>query len=289
MKSVGPSPKDVEARICWTVELAEKTYLTRLEADHVAQALPGQFLQLCVRADFSPLLRLPLSVCAADPATGTVDVAYEDVGPKTHILSRLPSGSQVGCMGPLGNYFPDPDRILDSARLPDTNKGAVLLVGGGVGMPPLLFYGSRVLSRDPQAEVCLLAGARTAAKHFPDAVMAGSASRYRRATDDGTSGHAGLVTDLLKEELAKAAAVTVYTCGPVGMMAAVATICRDSQVPCLASLEEYMACGFGVCVGCVVELAAQAQVPGQDHTPYTRYSRVCVDGPVYDTSQIQWA
>ena len=131
MKSVGPSPKDVEARICWTVELAEKTYLTRLEADHVAQALPGQFLQLCVRADFSPLLRLPLSVCAADPATGTVDVAYEDVGPKTHILSRLPSGSQVGCMGPLGNYFPDPVRILDSARLPDTNKGAVLLVGGG--------------------------------------------------------------------------------------------------------------------------------------------------------------
>ena len=73
------------------------------------------------------------------------------------------------------------------------------------------------------------------------------------------------------------------------MMAAVATICRDHQVSCLASLEEYMACGFGVCVGCVVELAAEAGTPGHDQTPYARYSRVCVDGPVYDTSQIQWA
>ena len=277
MKGERPSPTDAEARVCWTVEIAEKTYLTRLDAGHVAQALPGQFLQLCVREDVSPLLRMPLSVCAADPTTGTADVIYEDVGPKTHILSRLPAGSPVACMGPIGNSFPDP------------GTGATLLVGGGIGLPPLLFYGSRVLSRDPQAEVSLLVGARTAARHLPDGVVGGAVSRYRRATDDGTSGHAGPVTDLLREELADGAAVTVFTCGPAGMMAAVATICRDHQVFCLASLEEYMACGFGVCVGCVVELAAEAGTPGQDQTPYARYSRVCVDGPVYDTSQIQWA
>ena len=275
MKGVPPPPADAEARVCWTFEIAEKTYLTRLEAGHAAQALPGQFLQLCVRKDVSPLLRLPLSVCAADPATSTVDVMYEDVGPKTHILSRLPAGSPVACMGPLGNTFPSP-------------ASAVLLVGGGIGLPPLLYFGSRVLSRDPRAEVSLLAGARTAARHLPDAVMGRSASRYRRATDDGTSGHEGPVTDLLKEDLAGGAAVTVCTCGPAGMMAAVATICRDRQVPCLASLEAYMACGFGVCVGCVVERTEEAATPGQDYTPYTRYSRVCVDGPVYDSSQIQW-
>lgn len=276
MKGAGSSPTDAEATVCWTVEIAEKTYLTRLEAGHAARALPGQFLQLRVQEGISPLLRLPLSVCAADPATGTADVVYEDVGPKTHILRRLPSGSPVACMGPLGNSFPDP------------GAGAVLLVGGGIGLPPLLFHGRRVLSRDPLAQVSLLAGARTAARHLPDAVVGGAANRYRRATDDGTAGHAGQVTDLLREELAGGAAVTVYTCGPAAMMAAVATICRDYQVACLASLEEYMACGFGVCVGCVVELAAEVDSPGRDHTPYSRYSRVCVDGPVYEASQIQW-
>lgn len=277
MRGEGVSPTDAEATVCWTVEIAEKTYLTRLEASHAARALPGQFLQLRVHEDISPLLRLPLSVCAVDPETGTADVMYEDVGPKTHILSRLPAGSPIACMGPLGNSFPD------------QGAGAALLVGGGIGLPPLLFYGRRVLRRDPLAQVSLLAGARTASRHLPDAVVGGAANRYRRATDDGTAGHAGRVTELLGEELAEGAVATVYTCGPAAMMTAVAAICRDCQVTCLASLEAYMACGFGVCVGCVVELAAQVDSPKPDDTPYSRYSRVCVDGPVYEASQIQWA
>ena len=109
------------------------------------------------------------------------------------------------------------------------------------------------------------------------------APRQRRS--DGSLGQAGLVTNLLTEALETGpAAPVVYTCGPHAMMAAVARLCAGRDVPCFASLEEYMACGFGVCVGCVVERADKESQP----SPYGHYARVCVDGPIFDARQIAW-
>lgn len=267
-------PADVSARVDQCREVADGVHLTRLEARGVAAtARPGQFVQLRTRPrdGFSPFLRLPLSVAAVDRDAGTFDVLYEEVGPKTRALWRCEPGAEVGCLGPLGNAF-----------VPPTEGGDALLVGGGIGVPPLLFFGHEL--RAAGGDPILLVGARTAGKHLPDDIVGAGARQALRATDDGTLGHAGLVTDLLTRRLATGPVVTVYTCGPHGMMAAVARECARRGVACQASLEAYMACGFGVCVGCVVERADGGAADG----PYARYSRVCVEGPVYDAMRIAW-
>lgn len=263
---------DEKAQVCSSRPVAQDCYLTRLLAPRIAAgAAPGQFVAVRVSGEFSPFLRLPLSVCGADPAAGTIDLLYEDVGPKTHALSRVRPEGEVACLGPLGRGFSPPA----------LGKGA-LLVGGGIGLPPLLFMGE-ALRRGGQGAVTLLAGARRAAEHLPEEMLRAAAPTVRQATDDGSLGRHGLVTELLAEELAADRQRQVYTCGPHPMMKAVARLCRDRQVACQASLEEYMACGFGVCVGCVVEV-----MPAAGASPYERYRRICLDGPVFDARQVRW-
>ena len=212
------------------------------------------------------MLRVPLSVSAADLRKGTIEVLFEDMGPKTSLLSCAREGEHLRCIGPLGIGFPDP-------------PATAVMVGGGIGVPPLLFLGERLRAR--HHHVRLLVGAREAAKLLPEELLSAAASEHRIATDDGSTGQRGFATDLLVEELSTLSAVTVYTCGPSAMMAAVAGICRARGIACFASLEGYMACGFGVCVGCVVPRVAS-------DSPYHRYSRICADGPVYDAREIAW-
>ena len=157
----------------------------------------------------------------------------------------------------------------------------VVLVGGGIGVPPLLYWGLELKQR--KYRTVLLVGARTADKHLPRKLLEPAADIVHFATDDGSLGHAGLVTAPLQHELAGERPCAVYCCGPHAMMEAVAAICIEAQVPCQVSLEEYMACGIGICVGCAVELAT-----AKGDTDYGRYARVCVDGPAFDARQIKW-
>lgn len=266
--------KDLRSAVLGNDEVARDFFRIRLEAPAIAeQARPGQFVEIHVNDSTAPFLRLPLSISAADTGRGTVELLYEDVGPKTHALSRVRAGDRIACMGPLGRGFGPP-----------APGHRAVLVGGGIGVPPLLFWGN-VLLRTADAEVVLLVGAREAAKHLPDGMLANAAGRFERATDDGGLGHKGLVTELLEHELARGGGCEVFTCGPHGMMAAVAAVCRRAAVPCQASLEEYMACGYGVCVGCVVEVRPEN---GESGSPYAKYSRVCVDGPVFDAHRVCW-
>ena len=269
------TPHDEQAQVEGTEEVADAVFVTRLHSPVIAQQVdPGQFVQIRVREESTPLLRIPLSVAAANEQEGTIDVMYEVVGPKTGVLSRLSKAESVACLGPLGNSFPAPR--------PDQTA---VLIGGGVGLPPLLFFGHTLIGRGREV-VELLVGARTAGKHLSQDRLLLAASTVAVSTDDGSEGHSGLVTDLLEQRLADSTAgdFIVYTCGPHPMMRAVAAICARSQVPCFASLEEYMACGYGVCVGCVVE----TQACDSDRSEYERYSRICVDGPVYDAASIIW-
>lgn len=263
---------DEKTRVRCNRPVAQDLYLARLLAPRIAAAAaPGQFVALRVSARLSPFLRVPLSVCGADPAAGTIDLLYEVRGPKTQVLSQVRPGDELTCLGPLGRGFspPGPGR-------------RALLVGGGIGLPPLLFMGE-MLRRQGCQDVVLLAGARTALKHLPEAMLQAAAPILRLSTDDGSLGQRGLVTELLQEELATGGERVVYTCGPHRMMAAVARLCGARQVECQASLEEYMACGFGVCVGCVVEV-----LPQEGASPYARYRRICLDGPVFDASRVRW-
>lgn len=264
---------DTTATILSTESVADAFYRTRFQMPVEPVVKPGQFVQVRPRAEHlsSPYLRMPLSVSAVDRTNSTIDVLYETVGPKTTALQSLSQGDDVAILGPLGNQFPEPEA-----------DATPVLVGGGIGVPPLIYFGTQL--RASSRAVHLLVGARTAGKHLPDDLLQPATTALGRATDDGSLGHAGVVTELLEKAVQELPNPVVYTCGPHGMMAAVAALCVRHDVSCFASLEEYMACGFGVCVGCVVE---RADKEGQA-SAYTHYARVCVDGPVFDARQIVW-
>jgi NAD(P)H-flavin reductase len=186
---------------------------------------------------------------------GTLDFLLEDVGPGTERLSALRSGDGLWLLGPLGRGFGAPE----DGRRP-------VLAGGGVGAAPLA-----ILSDALDGPVVLL-GFRDA----PHAEGAALIEGARVATDDGSAGHHGLVTDLLADELRRDPHAVVYACGPPPMLEAVRALCAGLGVPAQLAMESGMACGFGACFGCVVP---------------TRhgYVRLCVDGPVLDASDLETA
>ncbi|HWK27518.1 MAG TPA: hypothetical protein VNS09_13205 [Solirubrobacter sp.] len=222
---------------------------------------PGQFYMLAAGArwgggaDERPFLPRAFSVMRA--AAGRLEFMLENVGPGTARLGELREGDPLWLTGPFGNGFSAPR----DGRRP-------LLVGGGVGTAPLVSW-SDACAGDvaaPARPVALL-GFRDAAHAAGAALLPG----VRVATDDGSVGHQGPVTDLLLAELGRDAHVEVYSCGPPGMLEAVRALCAEREIPAQLALESGMACGYGACFGCVV--------PTREG-----YLRLCVDGPVLDAS-----
>jgi NAD(P)H-flavin reductase len=220
---------------------------------------PGQFYMLAATerwgggADERPFLPRAFSVLRHH-AGGTLDFLLEDVGPGTARLAELRPGDGLWLLGPLGAGFRPPEE----GRRP-------LLVGGGVGIAPLAIW-QDALGADARA----LLGFRDA-DHAQGAALLHDP---RVATDDGSAGHHGLVTELLRAELVHDPRVVVYACGPPPMLEAVRALCASEGVPAQLALESGMACGFGACFGCVVPTRAG-------------YVRLCVDGPVLDASELE--
>jgi dihydroorotate dehydrogenase electron transfer subunit len=190
---------------------------------------------------------------AAAGAGVRLEFMLEAVGPGTERLCELGPGDGLNITGPLGLGFTGP---AEGRR--------ALLCGGGVGTAPLAIWQDELLARGEPAPALL--GFRDA-EHAPGAELLHNA---RVATDDGSHGHHGLVTDLLAAELAAGPPAVVYACGPPPMLEAVRALCEARGVPCQLALESGMACGFGACFGCVVPLRAGG------------YLRLCVDGPVLE-------
>jgi dihydroorotate dehydrogenase electron transfer subunit len=203
-----------------------------------------------------PFLPRAFSVLRAPQDTDELQFMIEDVGPGTRRLCELRSGSRLSIVGPLGIGFAPPR----AARRP-------VLVGGGVGIAPLAIWQDQL-----DWEATVLLGFRDAA-HAPGAELLAGA---RVATDDGSVGHRGLVTDLLEAEIDRDPRLEVYACGPPAMLEAVRGLCAERDVPAQLALESGMACGFGACFGCVV--------PTVDG-----YVRICVDGPVIDAERLETA
>jgi dihydroorotate dehydrogenase electron transfer subunit len=194
----------------------------------------------------------------------------EDVGPGTRRLCELRAGDQLWALGPLGQGF----RVGG----PDLEGRRALLVGGGVGIAPLAILQDTLAGPAPGraglaaslVDVTVLLGFRDAARAEGAALLRDA----RVATDDGSSGHHGLVTELLAEELQADPHAVVYACGPAPMLEGVRAMCEQQATPAQLALEAGMACGFGACYGCVV--------PRRDGS----YMRVCVDGPVVDAAEL---
>ena len=200
---------------------------------------------------------LPRAFSFLRAAAAELSFMLEDVGPGTRRLGELAAGDELWITGPLGDGF----------RAPHDGRRA-LLTGGGVGVPPLAAL-ARELGGRPQA----LLGFRDRAHAAGAAVM--EHARAEVATDDGSVGHHGLVTELLAAELERDAHAVVYACGPPRMLEAVRALCGERGVPSQLALESGMACGFGACYGCVVPLREGG------------YARICVDGPVLDADRLE--
>jgi len=257
---------DRDAEILFNKEIARDTYLMGLRAPQIAaQAKPGQFVMIRVRPGMDPLLRRPFSICGITGGENIV-ILYRVVGMGTALMSGVEEGNRMAVLGPLGRGF----------EMPGADQASVL-VAGGMGVAPLIFL-SRQL--EPSSRT-FMAGYGTAAEIVPMDQVAHDPMELLIATDDGSFGHKGPVTDLLEIHLAGMGRQlpTVFTCGPLAMLKRIGRLAAQRGFPCQASLESNMACGLGACLGCAVRSAS-----GRERT----YDLVCRDGPVFPVQSIDW-
>jgi len=230
----------------------------------LAAANPGQFVM--IRGDWGrdPLLPRAFSLLAVGPG-GTADILAKTVGRGTALLERSLPGAEIDVLGPLGSSFPEPQG--------DTTD---LLVAGGVGLPPLYMQAALAADRRQVARSEMIYGGRGGDDLVLLHEMRALGLNLFLTTENGAVGTKGLVTRALEARLEhhRGTPLRVMACGPNAMLWAVARIARDKGVPCFISLEEQMACGIGVCLGCAIPARSR---------PY-RY--VCSNGPVFDAADV---
>lgn len=261
-----PSNKLHQAKVLLHKPAGRGYFRLALHAPGVAStAVPGQFVMLRVSENRDPLLARPFGISSVT-SKSSFEIYYRVAGRGTTLLTAMGPGRTLALIGPLGSGF----------ALPGKNVTPVL-VAGGSGFPPLHFF---AMKTGPRAH--LLAGARTRECLPPAGIIKSFREQVKKvyiATDDGSAGRKGLVSDLLTallDEFGDASKIAIYACGPRPMLAAVAQIADGKSVRCYVSMEERMACGLGACMGCSVGMKAGG------------YKRVCKEGPVFDAREIDW-
>jgi dihydroorotate dehydrogenase electron transfer subunit len=236
----------------------------------------GQFAMLKPSAGLEPLLRRALAVYRA-PGPREISFLYQVLGRGTEALSRLGAGDKVDVLIPLGNTWPIPSAATSSAK-------RALVVAGGIGSASILMLCEQLRSSGIDSVLLFGAATKTAAIGCGLNDLETTGLPMLISTDDGSLGEQGLVTAPFERLLSQTSGddTVVYTCGPWAMMRRVAEIAAGLGASCYASLEAPMACGFGVCVGCVVAVNAQG------HPGYHSYKRVCVEGSIFPASMIRW-
>jgi dihydroorotate dehydrogenase electron transfer subunit len=304
------------ALITQNVRLAKDTYRVRFESPEIARRIvPGQFIMLRLADVNDPLIGRPLALYdVIDSGFGepeAIDVMYLVKGKLTSRLWQMQPGQRIDVWGPLGNGFEGSGfRVQGSVsrgqksevrgqtalhppthNTPPVPSEHLIMVAGGIGQTPFLALAQEALHKkrygDPPRDVSrplhvtLCYGARTADYLAGVEDFQQLGVDVRLATDDGSRGYHGLVTELLKQVLTEHhGRPRIVSCGPEPMMEAVAHIAREAHVPCQVSLETPMACGIGICFTCVAKVR-QAE-GGWD------YKRTCVEGPVFDAAAIEW-
>lgn len=229
--------------------------------DIAAVAQPGQFVH--IRAD-GFTLRRPVSICGINKTKGTLRIVFEIRGEGTSVISRINEGELIDMLAPLGHGFtvnPDFERVI--------------LVGGGIGTPPMLplaeIYGSRAT---------VITGFRGASNVILQKDFADTGADVILCTDDGSMGIHGFVTQPLEELLKNGKTDAVYACGPMPMLKGIAALSKENGAGlCEISLEERMACGIGACLGC----ACRVMKNDEEY-----FAHVCKNGPVFNAEEVIW-
>lgn len=255
-------------------EVTSNIYLMGLKAPEIAQnTLPGQFIHIKCSKDNYPLLRRPLSVHRIEKEKGEIFILFQAAGEGTKLLAQRTVGDDLDIIGPIGNGFniyPESKRIM--------------IVGGGMGVAPLLVLCEESIRQGKEVRVLIGALKKELVIREENFKILGA--KVDVATDDGSYKHEGLVIDLLERSIEEGwLADQIFACGPKPMLRKINEIALKVNIDCQVSLEERMACGIGVCLGCVCKIKTKDK---KEDTVRYEYKRVCVDGPVFGGSEVVW-
>lgn len=225
-------------------------------------ALPGQFVHIKVADSHDPLLRRPISISSYNKNDKTITMIYRKDGRGTSLLSEKKAGMEIDILGPLGNGFP-----VKEAKIGET----ALLVGGGIGVPPLFELSNQL--KENGVKVVHVLGFQTESVVFYEQEFAANGQTFI-ATVDGSLGTKGFVTDVIDQQGIEFD--ILYSCGPLPMLRALEQKYPDKKV--FLSLEERMGCGVGACFACVCKT--------KDDPEGTSYKKVCSDGPVFRAGEV---
>lgn len=241
--------------------IARETYSFTISCPEVAAAAqPGQFVHIRVKG-FT--LRRPISICGIDKEAGTLRIVFEIRGEGTSAIAGLNKGDLIDMLAPLGHGF----TVSDSFK-------RVILIGGGIGTPPML-----PLAKHYGDKATAISGFRSASAVILQEDFRRTGAQTILCTDDGTLGIHGFVTQPFSELVKSGTIDAVYACGPMPMLKGIAEICKENGIFCEISLEERMACGIGACLGCACRTVRNDE---------EYFAHVCKDGPVFNAEEVLW-
>lgn len=260
-------------RIIDNLPISDKHYLMKVSTPFIQPFIPGQFVMIRAWQGTDPLLPRPFAIYSWDVTGGenVLQIVYKIVGRGTVILSGLHRGDEIQINGPLGNGFLEPE---------DAEK--FILAGGGIGFSSVFPVALHLKGLGKEMKIIL--GAKTH-RDIPPASSVGAKSLegdVTYTTEDGSMGFTGLVTEVLEKEIGdieigSRGKWAVFACGPTEMLNTVKALSAEKKIRSFLSLENFMACGFGVCLGCVVKVLAPG---GYQHV------RVCIEGPVFSSEEV---
>ncbi|MFH1562380.1 MAG: dihydroorotate dehydrogenase electron transfer subunit [Nitrospirota bacterium] len=270
-------------------KIAPEYYKMAFESPEIGMlATPGQFVHIRVSNNSEPLLRRPFGIHSikdiGEACLVKFEILYRVVGKGTALLAEKKAGEELDVLGPLGNGF----------KINAAGKKTMVLIGGGAGIAPLFFLAQKAhhnkasLSND----IIVLIGGKTKDQILCEQEFKELGIEVKIATEDGSYGHKGLVTDLLNNEASLSlpqTSVSLFACGPLLMQKGIAKFSSEHNLSCQVSLESRMACGVGACLGCTIKVK-QANWGSEEETAPNQvcYKRVCKDGPVFEANEIDW-
>ncbi len=253
-----------EAKVISQEELAPGIFSLVIETKAAETARPGQFVSVYTK-DASKLLPRPISICEIDKSKGTLRLVYRVTGENTGTkeFSQLKAGDYVPVIGPLGNGFP----------YEEAKGKKVFLMGGGIGVPPIL-----ELAKEMECEKKQIVVGYRDANNFLKEEFEANGELYI-STEDGSVGTKGNVMNAIEEQGLEAD--IIYACGPTPMLRAIKAYAEEKEITCYISLEERMACGIGACLACV------CKTKEVDHHSNVHNKRICKDGPVFLSTEVE--
>lgn len=278
--------KKVSAVITAQKEIAPDIFDMWIQTELAKEAKAGQFIAVYPRNE-STLLPRPISICEVDEKREKLRIVYRIAGKGTREFSAYKEGEEAAILGILGNGFPIERELskegeFSMEREASTERKQIFLMGGGIGIPPMLELAKELSScagqnNSQSPELHIILGYRDANLFLKEDL-----EKYGNvyiATEDGSTGTKGNVMDAIRENNLHADAI--YACGPMPMLRAIKTYAKEQKIKAYISLEERMACGVGACLGCV------CKTKNVDHHSHVKNARICTDGPVFEADEVE--